>query len=71
MPLDDFINEIGMAIITSQDDVAESIVERVKPLRFAEQNVAPKSTAHSLSTQRSHDGPALAPKRLLARRRHA
>jgi len=37
MPLDDYINET-MAIIESQDSVAEAIVERVKPLRFAEQN---------------------------------
>ena len=44
MPLDDFINET-MAIITSQDDVAEIIVERVKPLRFAEQNGPEKYSA--------------------------
>jgi uncharacterized oxidoreductase len=37
MPLDDYINET-MAIIESQDSVAETIVERVKPLRFAERN---------------------------------
>ena len=37
MPLDDSISET-MAIIKPQDDVAETIVERVKPLRFAEQN---------------------------------
>jgi uncharacterized oxidoreductase len=44
MPLDDFINET-MAIITSKDDVAETIVERVKPLRFAEQNGPEKYNA--------------------------
>ncbi len=44
MPLDDFINET-MAIITSQDDVAETIVERVKPLRFAAQNGPEKYSA--------------------------
>ena len=33
MPLDDFINET-MAIIKSEDGVAETIVERVKPLVF-------------------------------------
>src|SRR5580692_10105803 len=44
MPLDDFINET-MAIITSQDDIAEIIVERVKPLRFAEQNGPEKYSA--------------------------
>ena len=44
MPLDDFINET-MAIIKSQDGVAETIVERVKPLRFAEQNGPEKYNA--------------------------
>jgi len=44
MPLDDFINET-MAIIKSQDGVAETIVERVKPLRFAEQNGPEKYSA--------------------------
>lgn len=36
MPLDDFINET-MTIIKSKDGVAETIVELVKPLRYAEQ----------------------------------
>jgi uncharacterized oxidoreductase len=44
MPLDDYINET-MAIIESQDSVAETIVERVKPLRFAEQNGPEKYSA--------------------------
>jgi uncharacterized oxidoreductase len=44
MRLDDFINET-MAIIKSQDGVAETIVERVKPLRFAEQNGPEKYSA--------------------------
>src|ERR1700723_3876863 len=44
MPLDDFINET-MAIIKSEDGVAETIVERVKPLRFAEQNGPEKYSA--------------------------
>lgn len=44
MPLDDFINET-MAIIKSQDSVAETIVELVKPLRFAEQGGSEKYEA--------------------------
>jgi uncharacterized oxidoreductase len=44
MRLDDFINET-MAIIKSQDGVAETIVERVKALRFAEQNGPEKYSA--------------------------
>jgi len=44
MALDDYINET-MAIIESQDSVAETIVERVKSLRFAEQNGPEKYSA--------------------------
>ncbi len=37
MPLHDFIDEV-MGIITTSPDANEIIVERVKPLRFAEEN---------------------------------
>ena len=41
MPLEDFIAET-MAILKTQSAVAETIVDRVKPLRFAEQGGAEK-----------------------------
>ena len=50
MPLRDFIGEV-MAIITSQHDATEIIVERVKPLRFAEAN-----STYDTFFQRFNDG---------------
>ena len=41
MPLEDFITET-MAILKAQSAVAETIVDRVKPLRFAEQGGSEK-----------------------------
>jgi uncharacterized oxidoreductase len=41
MPLEDFITET-MAILKTQSAVAETIVDRVKPLRFAEQGGSEK-----------------------------
>lgn len=44
MPLEDFINET-MNILETQDSVSETIVERVKPLRFAEEGGPEKYAA--------------------------
>ena len=46
MPLDGFINETMAIHYASQDDLrGDLIVERVKPLRFAEQNGPEKYSA--------------------------
>jgi uncharacterized oxidoreductase len=44
MPLADYLNET-INILKTQPDVAEVLVERVKPLRFSEQNGPEKYTA--------------------------
>ena len=41
MPLEDFITET-MAILKTQSAVAETIVDRVKPVRFAEREGSEK-----------------------------
>ena len=44
MPLNDFLAEV-MMILKTQPTVTEVLVERVKPLRFAEQNGSEKYDA--------------------------
>ena len=53
LPLEDFIDE-AMSLLESQPDATEILVERVKPLRFAEVNGAYEQVTALINSHVNH-----------------